>query len=221
VHNKLPHADKYISLNKIIRKYMAHISDKLQVHCKTEIDILAPFFNVDKSKFFIVNHPEFPAEIIEKRNAVELLNKRFFHGKIESGDKLFLMFGEMAGYKGIKEIVAIFNSLNVRKKLIIGGIVKKGNMKYYNEFSSSVKNRDQILIYNKRIPDEDIPVFFNSCDYALFNFRDVLTSGSVVLALNYGKNVIVPSKGCLKELNGEKVIHFNNEEELRNILKNC
>ena len=221
IHNKFPHADKYFFLNRIIRKYMVLISDKLQVHCKTEIDILAPLFNIEENKFFIISHPEFPVETIEKNNAVELLNKRFFDDKIENSDKLFLMFGEIAEYKGIKEIVAIFNSFDVKKKLIIAGIVKKGHMKYYREFFSSIKNRNQILIYNKRIPDEDVPVFLNSCDYALFNFREILTSGSVILALNYKKNVIVPSKGCLKELNGDNVIHFDNEEELRNILINC
>ncbi len=218
IHNKFPHANNYIILNRLIRKYMAHIADKLQVHCKSSIDIMAPIFNVEENKFFIVNHPEFPAEIIEKNKAVEILNERFFPGKIENGDKLFLMFGEIAKYKGVKEIVEIFNSLEEKKKLIIAGIVKKGNLKYYYESLSSIKNKNQILIHDRRIPDEDVPVFLNSCDYALFNFRDVLTSGSVILALNYKKNVIVPSKGCLKELDGKNIIHFDNEEELRNIL---
>lgn len=221
IHNKFPHSNKYIYLNRTVRKYMANIADRLQVHCKTAVDTMAALFNVEKSKFFILNHPEFSIEIIEKEKAVEILNKRFFPDKISAGDKLFLMFGEIAGYKGIKEIVKIFNSLEEKKKLIIAGTVKKGNIKYYNRFLSAIKNKNKILIYSERISDEDIPVFLNSCDYALFNFKEVLTSGSVVLALNYNKNVIIPFKGCLKELAGENIIHFDNEEKLRNILINC
>jgi glycosyltransferase involved in cell wall biosynthesis len=218
IHNEFPHSGKYIFLNKVIRKYVAHIANKLQVHCQTAIKIMSPILNVKESKFFIVNHPEFPAELIEKNKAVHLLNQKYFSGKIKSGNILFLMFGEIAEYKGIKEIVKIFNTLSNEKKLIIVGTVKKGNKNYFKNCVSSIENKDQILTYTERIPDEEVPIFINSCDYVLFNYRNVLTSGSVFLALNYKKNIIIPLKGCLKELSGQNVISFNEESDLKNIL---
>ena len=221
IHNQFPHNNKYIFLNRTVRKYIAHIADKLQVHCKSAVNIMMPVLNVNESKFFIIDHPIFPVEIIEKDKSSALLNQKYFPNKIKSEDILFLMFGEIAEYKGIKKVVEIFNSLEEKKKLLIAGIVKKGHMKNYKEILSSIKNQNQILICNKRIPDEDAMLFLNSCDYALFNFKEVLTSGSVFLALSYKKNIIVPSKGCLKELKGDNIIHFENEEELNNILNKC
>ena len=213
-----PHSNNFVLVNKLIRKYMAHIADKLQVHCTSAIDIMAPILNVEKNKFFIVNHPDFPTERIEKDQAVDSLNQKYFANKIKKDNIIFLMFGEIAEYKGIKEVIEIFNTLDQKKKLVIAGTVKKGNSKYFNELLSSIKNEEQILVCNRRIPDEDVPLFLNSCDYAIFNYRNVLTSGSVVLAINYNKRIIIPSMGCLKELKGENVIHFKNIEELKNIL---
>jgi glycosyltransferase involved in cell wall biosynthesis len=221
IHNEFPHSNNYILLNKIIRRYMAHIADKLQVHCRSAIDIMAPILNIEKSKFFIASHPEFPAELMDRNKAVDLLDGKYFKGLINKEDILFLMFGEIAEYKGIKKVVEIFNNLDERKKLIIAGVIKKGNEKYFKELLLSIKNKEQVLISEKRIPDDDIPLFFNSCAYAIFNFNDVLTSGSVKLALNYDKKIIIPFKGCLKELSGNNVIQFNNIEELNNILISC
>ena len=218
IHNEFPHSNNFAFLNKLITKYMAHMADKLQVHCKSAIDIMAPVLKIEENKFFIINHPDFPAEIIEKVQAVDSLNQKYFANKIKKDDIIFLMFGEVAEYKGIKEVIRIFNTLDEKKKLVIAGTVKKGNTKYFNELLSSIKNDEQILVYNRRIPDEDVPLFLNSCDYAIFNYRNVLTSGSVVLAINYNKRIIISSMGCLKELKGENVIHFKNIEELKNIL---
>ena len=200
---------------------MAHIADKLQVHCRSAIDIMMPILNIGENKFFIVPHPEFPAELMERNKAIDLLNEKYFKGLINKEDILFLMFGEIAEYKGIKEVVEIFNNLDERKKLVIAGIIKKGSGKYFKELLLSIKNKEQVLISQKRIPDDDVPLFLNSCGYALFNFNDVLTSGSVILALNYNKKIIIPFKGCLKELNGQNVIQFINIEELKNILISC
>ncbi len=221
IHNEFPHSNNYILLNKIIRKYMAHMADKLQVHCKSAIDIMMPLLNIGKNKFFIVPHPEYPIESVERDKAIDLLNEKYFKGKINKEDILFLMFGEIAKYKGIKEVVEIFNNLDERKKLVIAGVIKKGNEKYFKEVLLSIKNKEEFLISPKRIPDDDVPLFFNSSGYALFNFSDLLTSGSVMLALNYNKKIIIPFKGCLKELNGQNVIQFNNIEELKNILISC
>ncbi|MFZ0452355.1 MAG: glycosyltransferase [Ignavibacteriaceae bacterium] len=218
IHNEIPHSNNFVFLNRFISKYMSRLADKLQVHCKSAIDIMMPVLNVQRNKFFIINHPEFPVKFLGKEKAVKLLNDKISSGDIKKEDTLFLMFGEITEYKGIKEVVEIFNNLDKKNKLIIAGVIKKGNQNYFKRILLSIKNKEQVLIYNKRISDGDVPVFFNACDAAVFNFSDILTSGSVAIALNYNKKVIIPMKGCLKELTGPNIIQFNNLEELKNIL---
>ncbi len=218
IHNQFPHSNNFIYLNKAIMRYMANIADKLQVHCESAIDIMIPELNVRRNKFFIIRHPEYPVKVMGKEDAVKLLDEKIFPGKIKKEDALFIIFGEIAEYKGIREVVEIFNNLDEKKKLVIAGVTKKGNEDYFKRILISIRNREQILIFNKRLPDDFVSIFFNACDTAIFNFSNVLTSGSVVIALNYNKKVIVPAKGCLKELKGENIIQFNSMEELKNIL---
>jgi len=212
VHNRYPHHNKYIYFNKKIRKFLAGLADKLHVNCKAAIEIVAPILSVDVNKFFATKHPYFPASIFGKDKAMEMVNKKYFNNQLKADDKIFLMFGAIAEYKGIKEVIEIFKSLNEKNKLIIAGFVKRGNHKYFNELKALSDNK-RIFLDGSLVPDEDVPYFLNSADYTIFNYKDILTSGGVALAMSYKKNIIAPLIGCLKEFKNEKIIFFDANEK--------
>jgi glycosyltransferase involved in cell wall biosynthesis len=212
IHNRYPHPDKYTYLNKKFRKLLARLVNKLHVHCESAIDLVADILNVEKKKFFVVKHPDFPSEIFEKGKAVKKLNQKYFNNKLNPDDKIFLMFGAIAEYKGIKEVIEIINKLNDKEKLIVAGFVKKGNQNYFNDLKNLSGNK-KIFLEGSLIPDEDIPYFLNSADYVVFNYKDILTSGGVVLAMNYKKNIIAPSLGCIKEMNYPDLFRFGKKDK--------
>jgi beta-1,4-mannosyltransferase len=219
IHNENPHLGNFKLLNNIFRRMMAHLADKLHVHCKEAVKIMSEIFNVDEGKFFIHEHPNFPAEIIDREKAMQELITKYPEIKIISSDKIFLMFGNIAEYKGIKETLKIFNGFSGNHKLIIAGTVKKGSEAYFDELKKNIIKKDSIFLIGKKIPDKDIPLFFCSADFALFNYKDILTSGVVYLALSYNKKIITSPKGCLKELSGKNIIFFDEQNPLKNIIQ--
>ena len=218
VHNRIPHHNKYIFLNKKIRKLFALLANKLHVHCESAIGQVIVILNVTKEKFFVVKHPEFPADIFEKEKAIEGLNQKYFNNQLKTDDKIFLMFGAIAEYKCIKEVIEIFTSLNERNKLLIAGFIKKGNFSYFKELKK-ISDKRKIFLEGSLIPDEDVPYFLNSADFCIFNYKDILASGGVHLALSYNKQVILPRTGCLKELNGNNIYFFEMKENRKENLK--
>ncbi len=220
VHNKYPHTVKFVLVNKIMRKFLARLANKLHVHCNSAIDIMIPILKVNREKFFVCEHPKYPAKEIKKNEAEKALNDKYLSNFLKKNDKLFLMFGNIAEYKGIKDIIEIFNEFSQNTKLVVAGELKKGSDKYFNELIKLTENSKNVIIVDQRIPDEDIPLFFNRCDYSVFNFTNVLTSGGVSLALSYDKPVIIPAIGCLQEIGGKDVIKFSDKNELKNLLSN-
>jgi len=212
VHNRYPHHNKFLFLNKKFRRILAKLADKLHVHCESAIDLTAGILNVKKEKYFVVDHPDFPADIFRKEKAIEKLNQKYFSKKLFAEDKIFLMFGAIAEYKGIIEVIKIFKNLGDNYKLIIAGFVKKGNQNYFNELKNLADNK-KIFLEGSIIPDEDVPYFLNSAYYVIFNYKDILSSGGVVLAMNYKKNIIAPSLGCIKETTYESLIGFDRKEK--------
>lgn len=220
IHNKFPHKGNYKLINSYIRKYMARISNRLHVHCASAIEIMSPILKVPKEKFFIVEHPKFSSEIYDKRKARDQVLKKYPLLSIKENDIIFLMFGEIAEYKKIKETAIIFNQLEKNKRLFVAGRIKKGSEKYFKEILELSRNNNQVFVDGHIIPEENVPAVFNMSDFVLFNYKEVLTSGSVFLALSYNKKVIIPNRGCLKELSGDNIIKFENENHLKNILTN-
>src|SRR5690554_1175423 len=210
VHNYYPHHNKYIFWNLKARRLLAKLAHRLHIHCRNEIDNLSAILKTEKKKFFVVKHPDFNVDIFEREKAINLLNQKYFNNKINYDDKIFLMFGAIAEYKGIKEVIEIFNNLDKKNKLIIAGFIKRHNKSYFYDIKSS--ENEKILIEGSNIPDDDVPFFFNAADYLIFNYKNILTSGGIVLAMNSKKNIIAPDSGCIKEINYPHLLKFNRKD---------
>lgn len=225
IHNKFPHSNRYIILNKILTKYLANISDRLHVHCESAVKIMAPILNVPESKFFIIEHPNFKIDIIDKQKALDLLPNTFPQIEIDNQKKVFLAFGAIAEYKGLVEIINILCEFK-NSILIIAGLVKKGSEDYFKKMMVAAENKDNIIIISKFIDEEELNLLFSVTDFVIFNFDDILTSGSIILALNYDKKVIAPALGCIKDIKNENLILFNKDNSkstmdfiLQNLMK--
>jgi len=220
IHNKMPHNDRYYKGNFLLRKWMAQRADLLHVHCATAVNEMSDFFEIPKNKFVVIPHPEFPAKLIPRAAAVEALNQRF-HLNLKNSHKVYLNFGNISRYKRLQELATIFKSLDSNKKLIIAGPVKKGHMVEYKKLKEIQKDSGNIHIIPQFISEECVAEFFNAADYTVFNYKEILTSGGIELAKSYRKKMILPLKGCLKELKDQPdVISFKSSDELERILQN-
>ncbi|MEM6846440.1 MAG: hypothetical protein AAF632_29820 [Bacteroidota bacterium] len=89
---------------------------------------------------------------------------------------------------------------------------------YGEKIQSKVSGAANVILIPQFIADEDTPLFYGISEYVIFNYTSILTSGGAIEAFNYQKKVIAPRKGCLTDLVGENIIHFNTLSELKNIL---
>ena len=60
--------------------------------------------------------------------------------------------------------------------------------------------RAPIEFHDRHIADEEVFTYFRACDVVCLPFKKITTSGSVVLALSFGKPVITPRTGAQCEL---------------------
>lgn len=211
IHNKHLHSKRFLHLNIFFRKLMAKIATKLHVHCNEAVHIMAPLLEVNKEKFFIIEHPMYQVTLIEQKQAREYLVKKI-SSNIDISKPLFLMYGNIGGYKGIVEVIQLFTENT--GQLIIAGECKKGERNYLRCIETEVTNKKNIHLISKFLSQEEEMYLFNASDCIIFNFKDILSSGSVMLALSYKKEIVIPNISCLKELSGPGVYKFNSQTEL-------
>ncbi|PWN06583.1 glycosyltransferase [Rhodohalobacter mucosus] len=219
IHNKMPPDGKLFRFNYLARRWMARASELLHVQCKSVIPELSRFYGVEESKFRMIPHPVYPRSLYPRAAAVEAINLRY-DANLKIQDRLFLMIGHLSPYKRIGTVCRIFNDLPVQKKLIIAGPVKRGQMKYFKRLRRLVRNSDNILLIPQFISEENVPEFMNACDYVVFNYRSIFTSGGVFLAKSYNKRIILPDDLCAREFKDENMFFFRTKKELKELLEN-
>jgi beta-1,4-mannosyltransferase len=211
VHNKFPHNRRMTRTNVFLRRLLARLSHRLLVHCAEAVGIMAPVLRVPAEKFSVVAHPDYPVIEVPRADARRVLGARYGMEGILQRRPVYLMFGYVARYKGVAEVMESIAALDADCCLIVAGAIKGEEEAYGREAERISAGTNRIFMTKRTIPDEDIPYFFSAADYVVFNFSEILYSGAVHMALNYKKNIIIPETGCLKELDGDNVIRFSGE----------
>jgi beta-1,4-mannosyltransferase len=111
----------------------------------------------------------------------------------------FLCFGQIRPYKQLPELVRAFRALpHDDVRLVIAG---KPIVDAELERIREAADRDTRVVIDARyIPDDEVSVLHRRAHAAIFAYRDVFSSGALVLALSYGLPVVAPAVSTATEL---------------------
>jgi len=221
VHNRLPHDQKYLWGNIWLKRWMAKRADRIHVHCAYAAKDTARFLEVERTKIKIIPHPLFPANIQSKEKAREKIVANYSLPLSKTGSQcLFLMFGGIAAYKQIEQVVPLFENLSGGSILLVAGQVKHGNKEYGLHIEKLVNQTEKSMFLNRRYSDDETSQLFSAADYVIINNRTMYDSGVARLAMSYQVPLIAPRKGCLKEIKGKEYIQlFEHTTDLAAILQ--
>lgn len=109
-------------------------------------------------------------------------------------------FGSVERYKGILELVETFSALEDS-----GAVLCVAGKSYLapqeRKHIEDIAARDRRIVFHlERIPDADVAPYIRAADLVAAPFREILNSGSAVLALSLDRPVLVPAKGSMMEL---------------------
>jgi len=166
------------------------------VHCKEAELLLAQQYR-RRHNVFIVNHPNYIGwypNTITKDAARRKLN-------LNKDTIVFTFFGGIRPNKGIETLIQAFlKTQECNFRLVIAGKAGRSSDTYVQYLEKMARGDDRISWYLHYIPDDEIQVFMNVSDIVILPFAKILTSGSVILAMSFGRPVIIPKMGCLSEL---------------------
>ena len=219
VHNVTPHDEKFLPLHLTIHKWMARMATLIHIHSKSSINRVCEYLDISSSKFIVLKLPRFPCTEILKQDALAKFLEFYGSGKKSLKTPVFLVFGGLSAYKGIEDIVTILTSSKKDFTLIIAGYVKKGQKPLHNFIVESTIHDARVHYVPAFIPEEHYPYLLGTADICVFNYRNILSSGGMAMALSCKKRVIAPNKGDLQELkNHDLVSLFETREGLSSLL---
>lgn len=208
VHNLYPHERPFPEIDRIGRLALVQAATALIVHCHYAAEEVRRHFYREE-RVFVIPHGNF---IVPYPNETSRAEARRQVG-IPEGAFVYLFFGNARPYKGLERLIDAFCALPRQDVRLL--LAFRPFMDYSKRVEAEARVRDSRIVVriSPFFANEEVQVFFNAADVAVMPFQDILTSGSVITALSFGKPVIVPGIGCLPELvGGEMGIVYDAQE---------
>ena len=212
-HNLKDHENKYPLADHFCSYRMAHLADSIIVHSDIAAKRVSECYGVDSSCLKVIPHGNYIDYYERCANAHD-------SGAYKSqSDLVFLFFGALRPYKGVEDVV----SASAR----IGGanhdlwIYGKSLAADVDANIMALKSGQQHIVYRSGFFDEkNIRELFSCVDVVVLPMENILTSGSMVLAMSMGKACIAP-KGSYAEgvLDSNGAFFYENRCEIDGVLQ--
>lgn len=194
VHNLSNHRGRYLRWERTASRMLAKKADAIVVHCSVIISRVAEYLHVSKEKIHSVHHGHYfgwYGKRIPQNEARQLLD-------LIPDEKIILYFGSIQNYKGVDRLVKAFRNLrNLQARLLIIGEAESEEIEARIQTLASGDSR--IALQFRYLSDSELTQYLAACDVVALPYRDILTSGSAILAATYGRSLIAPAVGCLTE----------------------
>jgi glycosyltransferase involved in cell wall biosynthesis len=217
-HNLKHHEDQNQGTDHLCTAWVVKLSHAIITHCESaKHELTAAFPIKNTEKVFVIPHGNY---INCYENNIDRTTARKLLGLPEF-DLVLLFLGVIRPYKGVLELIETFNQLHQeRVQLVIAG---KADDQSTELIKQKINGSSHIHFMPGFVADQEIQVFMNACDFAVFPYRDVLTSGGVILAMSFGRACIAPQRGCIGEILDEKGAFLYSLDEEEGLLKaiNC
>lgn len=114
-----------------------------------------------------------------------------------SAEGVVLAFvGWVRPYKGVRELLMAFRELGGEDlRLLVAG--QPGSDGFAAAITELAADDPRVVLKLGFVPDDELQLYLNAADAIALPYREIFTSGSVLLAMTFGRAVIAPRRGCI------------------------
>jgi len=107
--------------------------------------------------------------------------------------------GAIQPYKNLPALIAAFRGVPGESwRLVVAG--RPQDRAHREEIVAGAGTDPRIRLDFGFVPDDEVQVYLRAADLVVLPYRDILNSGSAILALSFGVPVLVPSAGAMADL---------------------
>lgn len=179
------------SFGVLIMSRMAYrMAHRVIAHNRISRDELMELLHVPENKIAVIPHGNYlhalrpmpPVEVARERLGIPL------HAKV------LLFFGQIKEVKGLDILLSAMPYVLQRHPdvvLLIAGKPWKTDFAVYQSKIDELGIHDACIANVHYIPDEDVPLYYGAADLVILPYRRIYQSGVVLMAMSYGKAVLV------------------------------
>lgn len=116
---------------------------------------------------------------------------------------VYLFIGLCKPYKNLHGLVKAFRALPGNSMLLVAGKFQDPN--YHKHVEALASGDQRIRIIPGFVPNDMIQAYLVACDAVVAPYNEILTSGTAMLAISFGRPIISVNKGFLKDIVTDEV----------------
>lgn len=196
IHNLTNHDGHHAGVERFFSILFAQMVDVPIAHSEEAALLASEAFRIPKEKILITHHPGYCGHYPDTVSN-EDARSRFGYSLEE---RVFLFLGRIQPYKGVFDLVEAFAAMPENSRLLIAGT--PSDEETAERLMAVVTHDPRIQFHPGHIGHHEVQCFYHAADWVVFPFRRILTSGSVLLAMSFGKPLILPEGATLRETVG-------------------
>jgi glycosyltransferase involved in cell wall biosynthesis len=195
-HDLINHEQRYPALDRLVRRMTGRLAETIIVHCaEAKRQVTAQIGAGRAAKIVVIPHgPYFDSRSVD---ALDRGAARTALG-LHQDETLFLFLGNLRRHKGVAQLLGAFRELNrPGARLVIRG--QPFSPEVDGEIRTLATGGSNIDYVPGFVSDADVERYMRAADVVVCPFVSSLTSGSLALAMSFGRACIAPRLGCIPE----------------------
>jgi beta-1,4-mannosyltransferase len=193
VHNLEPHEPRRPRLDRLVNRLVARLADTVLVHSRHCAARAAELLGREAEVAYHGNYIDYyPPPGRDRRQTRLALG-------VPADARLLLAFGLVRPYKLIPAAIAEFRRIpDPRLRFLVAG--RALDTQTRREVELAAHGDERVLLRLERIPDAEVAELHAAADLALLAYRDVFSSGALMLGLSQGLPVLAAADSTAAEL---------------------
>lgn len=192
-HNLYPHDGFDRDIHRIGRRIMTSQTDQVCVHGSTAAGLVERELRVPATRIRVAHHghwlDDYPNQATRAQSRERL--------DLPAADFVYLFIGSCWPYKGLESLIEAFACLPPPGRLLIAG--KFVSPRYLESIRELVRGSPAVELIPTSIPDDQLQIYLNAADCVVLPYRAILTSGTAMLAMSFGRPVVAPNLGGIRD----------------------
>lgn len=188
-----------LSVKRFVR-WAYGMADAVIAHNNISRQELIDQIGLPAAKIHVIKHGNHADYV---RSDVTRDNSRQKYG-LESDDFVIVFFGQIKEVKGVdvllKAMPLVKAQVGKRVRLLIAGKVWKDDFSKYQALIDQHQLGDVVQLHIRYVPDEELPYFYAAADVMALPYKRIYQSGVVLMAMSFGKPVLVSNIAGMTEV---------------------
>lgn len=194
-HNLRPHDFVHADLAEEISAVIASYAEAIIVHAPTAIHAVSEHYSIDQKRFSLQVHgnyrKHYPA--MARSRARERLG-------LDDDRRHLLLFGRITAYKGGDLLIQALNELDDPSLHLL--VVGK---QPFDPLDVPERMRNRVTVIDRFVEDHEVAEVFSAVDGVALPYQEILTSGTLFLAMGAERPVILPRLPTLLDVANEEM----------------